>query len=238
MAPLVVLYSTAYREWAKAVDSQIKLISNISDSPIFGIHYWKEEVLTSPSTPSRRVAPSEPPEQIKSWPYKFSITEQLEVLPITKGGNFQALVCEMISGSIALENAEYLWTELYGTEMPDDQIILRMRPDCLVEGLPSTIPDNYYITNWNRLHRPVWNPLAPEVGNNFCLTTKKVMKNLVSLDLSIMENMAESLRRQGRIIQFTEHYLYMLLELLNVNILQLETIHHSVVRETRVERLA
>jgi hypothetical protein len=240
MAPLVVLYSTAYREWAKAVDSQIKTIKNISDSPIFGIHYWKDEVLVSPSTPSRRVAPSEPPDQIKFWPYRCSISEQqIEVSAITKGGNFQPLICNILSTRIALENAESLWMDLYGAEMPDDQPILRMRPDIFIEYLPDVTPEeNCYITNWPRLHGRNWNPQSPEAGDNFCLTTKKVMKKLLSIDLSKIENMAESLRGQGRIIGWTEHYLHMVLEHLNINILQFENIHYSIVRETIIERAA
>ena len=237
MAPLVILYSTAYRQWEKALPTQLELFNKITDDPMFGIHYWTT-VPWLQQMGYYAIAPSQPPEAIRKWPYKHTMTEQTKEFyeTIARVVGYKKLVLPvayfLFSTKIALENAESLWRERYGTDMPDDQPILRLRPDLKFETtdnfpeVPTT--NNYYISNWNRLHRPNWNPNAPEVGDVMCLTTKKVVKDLVNFNPENLEALTEKYRSMGREVWFSEQYLWTILEENGVNVVQDENIHLSI----------
>jgi hypothetical protein len=126
---IVILYSTQYRTWDKTTPIHLKWFEKICNDCVLGIHYWSDD--GSPETP---------PPDIMKLKHKFSRTPN--IIPKSDNSN-QASLVHIIpylkryfySTKIALENAEEIYKQTYGSEMPDDQVIIRMRPDIL-------LPDN------------------------------------------------------------------------------------------------
>lgn len=234
---LVVLYSTTWRRWDDVVESQCDLIQKLAGDQdvILGIHYWSEMIHTFHIN-SYGKAPAEPPEQLRRWPYKHTVTEQERPFIERIARNIRVrhawgLAYIIESTRRALENAEALWRERYGTEMPEDQPILRMRPDTIITDVDSfpTFPkgDDFYLSNWDRGNRPQWNPAAPEIGDIICLTTKKALKKLVETRIEDIE-----LRCGHRQVNFTEQYLWALLETNSTEAKNDENIHVAILRPT------
>lgn len=214
---LVVLFSTSWRRWEDTWPSQVSLIEKFAKEQdvIMGIHYWSEMINTFHIN-SYGKSPSKPPEPLCKWPYKHTVTfqEHSFIEKIARNIRYRhawGLAYIIESTRMALENAEALWRERYGTEMPDDQPILRMRPDTIItdiENFPEfPSGDDFYVSNWDHGNRPHWNPNAPEVGDIICLTTKKALKKLVYTPIEDIERMCAH-----RKVTFTEQYLWAIFE--------------------------
>lgn len=234
---LVVLYSTTWRRWDETCPSQVEVIDKLANGQdvIMGIHYWSEMIQTFHIN-SYGKAPSEPPAPLLKWPYKHTVTSQdrsfiERIARSIRHRHAWGTAYILESTRMALENAEALWRERYGTEMPDDQPILRMRPDTIltdVDAFPEMPQgDDFYVSNWDRGNRPVWNPAAPEVGDIICLTTKKALKKLVNIKLEDIET-----RCSHRQVLFTEQYLWALLESNGTAINNDKNVHVSILRPT------
>jgi hypothetical protein len=141
---LVILYSTQYRTWDKTTPIHLKWFEKICNDCVLGIHYWSDD--GSPETP---------PPDIMKLKHKFSRNPNNIII---KSENDQANLKYIIpylkryfySTKIALENAEEIYKQTYGSEMPDDQVILRMRPDVILSDndnieLPSN-EQNYFMS--------------------------------------------------------------------------------------------
>jgi hypothetical protein len=231
--PFVVLYSTGWREWETTIENQMKLIERFGE-PIFGIHYWSKMPIWR-SVETNGTAPDEPPMPVRNWEYKHTITDQtpefLDKIKKHSKTNYTHSLGYMIeSTKIALENAEEVYTRKFGHEMPDDTVILRLRPDVLVnvDKFPNEIPkgDNFYISNWHRTARPEWNAELPEAGDIICLTTKKVLKSIVNTPIEDIERICNPDNK----LVFTEHYLYSLLKYNNVEVINHPDMHISLQR--------
>jgi hypothetical protein len=136
---LVVLYSSAYRVWDKAVDKHIEMFDKIADDYVIGIHYWSED---SPETPPRQIL-----EKKNKFSRSPNIVDSSETNQESQVYLRNYLKRYIYSTKIALENAESIYKETYGTEMPDEQIILRLRPDaCMKEAVLPAIDDNYFMS--------------------------------------------------------------------------------------------
>lgn len=230
---LVVLWSTGWREWESTVDNHIELINRLGGDPVLGIHYWSKMPIRG-GTETTGDAPSYPPEQLNRWNYVHSTTEQSPELlskiktNLKEGGYGLGYIIE--STKIALENAEIAYFRKFGRPMPDDTLILRLRPDIIidVDKFPTEIPegDNFYISNWNRVYRREWNPDMPEVGDIMCLTTKKVMRKIVNTRIEDIERICNPDQKLG----FGEAYMYALLKVRNVDIINHPDIHTKMQR--------
>lgn len=182
--PLVVLYSTSYRMWDNeaVIDPQVKLINTIcslyrnnlklKSKPIVGIHYWKQE-----STPKIPAAPATPPARIMQFDFLHEMTEQREI----EGHNY---VYGIQSTERALALAEKLHNKLYGSPMPDNQPILRMRPDLAIKYEDTAMLERqdlnspFYLSSISTNHRAA-NP--HEIGDVMCFTTKKSLQQLFAI---------------------------------------------------------
>tara|TARA_R110002096_G_scaffold11890_1_gene43339 strand:- start:7 stop:750 length:744 start_codon:yes stop_codon:yes gene_type:complete len=183
--PLVVLYSTCYRAWDNqtVINSQLKIINsicsvykdklNLSESkPILGIHYWKRE-----PNPVYKPAPKMPPLKIMEFDFLHDITEQEKI----DGHNYLYLIQ---STKRALMLADKLHHKLYGSPMPDNQLVLRMRPDLAInyENIEILKEQNlnslFYLSSISTNQRAA-NPY--EIGDVMCLTTKKSLQKLFSI---------------------------------------------------------
>jgi hypothetical protein len=231
--PLVILYSTACRLWDKTIDNQMELINKLTDTPIFGIHYWKEIIFKritdypnggiSIGQEQTGIAPDFPPEQIQAHIYKHSITSQSNefrqgIIKYAQCTDYGALVFLyiIISTKEALENAEKAYKEKFGIEIPDDQIILRLRPDIIVKGIESYVEYIEYMQQhinkdllWCTTERP---NTSLQTDDCLCITTKKIMKKLTDIDLRMIEPICNKYRQTGRRVHSPEEYLYTLLE--------------------------
>ena len=232
---LVVLWSTGWREWDSTVDNHIELINRLGGDPVLGIHYWsKIPIKQDVDARTSGDAPRDPPAQLKIWDYNHSVTDQSPELlnkiksNVKEGGRGLSYIIE--STRIALENAEAEYLRKFGRPMPDDAIILRLRPDVLVDvdKFPTKIPkgDNFYISNWNRRYRPNWNPDMPEVGDIMCLTTKKVMRKIVDTPIEDIERICNPDNK----LSFGEAYMYALLKAHDVEIINDPDIHTKMQR--------
>ena len=120
-----------------------KLGLDINTKPILGIHYWEVESGHKQLnqnfvyhdqhylSTNFKIAPESPPREVlDSYPNYFekSTQNELEDLRSTHINFF------MQSTSKALEIAEKLHIDLFGTKIPDDQPILRLRPDRVPEA--------------------------------------------------------------------------------------------------------
>lgn len=209
---LVVLYSTSWRNWESAVESQIK---HIPDDSIIGVHYWKYSTtpisqLIGESDITYEV-PKDIPVQLRGYKYKHSITENEivkdEVFPIIAA----SLYYKILSSRIAFKNA----LDIY-PDMPDDQPILWTRPDVFIGTyFPTKVKKNEFISIWNTKDR--LNPAEPEMGDIIALTTKHVIEKILNLELSLIKEICAHCK-------FSEQYLYAILKYLNVEI----TFDHSI----------
>ena len=229
--PIVVVYSTGWREWDSTIANQMQLIKRFGD-PIFGIHYWSKMPIRG-SVNTYGDAPSEPPNAIRDWDYKHTITEQtpefLDKIKTNSKTKYTHSLAYMIeSTKLALENAEDVYYRKFGREMPDDTPILRLRPDVLVnvDSFPTEIPegDNFYISNWHTVARP--NPEIPEAGDIMCLTTKKTLKTIVDTPIEDIESVCNPEQK----LTITEQYLYSLLKSNNVEVINHPDIHIGIQR--------
>jgi hypothetical protein len=234
---LVVLYSTAWRQWDGAVASQVELIERLAHSQdvLLGIHYWRDMPHRSSQATYGR-APDTPPAALHRWPFRHTITENTyETTRFFRDQAAWSIAYFLESTRHALTNAEALFRETYGVDMPDDQHILRLRPDVLIRShetfpaFPTDAADMYYISNWDRTCRPHWDPAAPEAGDIVCLTTKKALGHILNQPLEDM--MAVCACHHPR-AWFAEQYLWAILKHRCVDARSDEGIRISVIRPT------
>ncbi len=233
---LVVLFSTQYRTWNKTQENHINLIRHICDSEencIVGIHYWDTNIGNgySDSEPSETNLPI----MIQKLKHKSSHTPNLS----------KYIFCSQIesiihSTKIALENAKSLYRELYSKEMPDEQLILRIRPDVLITDInnfPKNIPnDNSFVNLWNTLHR-CYNPVAPEAGDTVVLTTKQVIEKICNIDINNIDDIITRYKSKGFVANFSEQYLYGLLYELNISCVHNHSLKIAIQRQNNIESL-
>jgi hypothetical protein len=165
--PLVVLYFNQTRTWPETAENHVKLIDHIAQNQIVivGACTWDEDDNMT-----------EPPEPIKKYKYKMT--------RIKRG-----LESDCIAA--ALQNAEELFKNEFGTYMPDNQPILILRYDGMVLSDPTDLPipdmntdDNYVFGTWNTHHR-AYNINEPELTYIFLYTTKKSIVLYVSTSVDI-----------------------------------------------------
>jgi hypothetical protein len=212
---LVVLYSTSWRNWEDSISSQLCYIPIDS---IIGIHYWKHITTPHDRGVGKVEAPTDVPELLKRFRYKHSITQQ-EYIPHIDSP-ILPLYYKILSTRIALKNA----LELY-PDMPSDQPILCMRPDLIIESFPTTVGPNEYISIWNTNHRQTCNP--PEMGDAACLTTKGVLDKLLNVNI---DDIYSSCKLMNNSIWYSEHFLYCLLQKLDIKMVFDHSIKLSLAR--------
>lgn len=238
MTSLVALYSTCYRDWEKAVNTQLELIEHLTnksekDKPIIGIHYWNEWWGLHETI--KNISPESPPTCLFHYPLKWTITPETDESVVR--GTIEYII---YSTRKALQNAEILHNELYGCDIPDDQPILRMRPDvyinniCDFPSIPTTM-DDYYISMRHRYHRPHIPMNAPEAGDLMCLTTKRSLKKLLSLDFTSYDKIFDIYTKQGQYVNIPEQKLHALLQFCNINVVNSEQISLSVARSDCIQ---
>jgi hypothetical protein len=215
---LVVLFSTQYRTWENCAENHINLMKHICnniDNCIVGIHYWND--INKP-----------PPPVIQNLNIKYSTSDNI----ISSNDETQSTIYKWFkrfqySTKIALENAESVYKEKYGAEMPDNQPILRLRPDFIVEDiekfpLPPSHTENYYISTWNTQHRPEITPNRVEI-TDICLTNKNTLLKILNFDITSIEHNKKD--------SFIEIAFYDMLKTLNINIFFDFNIKYGVMRD-------
>ena len=218
---LVVLFSTQYRTWEKCCENQIDLMKHIStdiNNCIIGIHYWNDVNIP-------------PPTKMQELNIKYSTSDNFIFL------NNESYIQQWFkrfqySTKFALDNAEQLYIEKFGKQMPDEQPILRLRPDFVVENiqnfpLPPINEDNYYISTWNTIHRPVAEVNKIEIVDIF-ITNKKTLFKILNFDINTIK-LAEN--------KIIEQVFYDMLNILKVNIFFDFNIKHGIMRSDNIEWL-
>ena len=123
---LIVLFSTQYRTWENCYENHINLINhNCSDisNCIIGVHYWND-------------VDKKPPFNMQKMNIKYTTSNNVVSLNDNSLTNIQKWFKRFqYSTKKALENAEQLYFEKFKTEIPDDQPILRLRPDFIIEDI-------------------------------------------------------------------------------------------------------
>jgi hypothetical protein len=250
--PLVVLYSTSYRTWEteEVLNSQIELIDRLSQlfcerfgmdpsvKPILGIHYWNAErghkqlnqdfhFFDSPLT-----SPTNPPGKISKYSYTHTKSDQLEL----DQERSTHLFYTSISTKFALESANSLHKNMFGTNIPDNQPILRLRPDCIlnytkIDFLKNIdINSHFFISNRSNNHRPHISENAPEVSDIMWVTNNKSMDLLLSTPIERYFDIYDYYKSNGRIVEFEEQYLYNLLDYCKIDIYNDPNIEISLLR--------
>ena len=120
MDRLVIVYSTCYRNWEAALPSQLELFEHLggdcTGGAIVGAHYWTQK--WGYDNPIQETAPHAPPaDLLASFPVRSTHTLQ----PV----GLDRVTYFMDSLRIALSNAKELYREIYGEEMPADQLAAR-----------------------------------------------------------------------------------------------------------------
>jgi hypothetical protein len=226
---LVILYSTQYRQWEKACENHIELMRHIAGSEhncLIGIHYWNHNTISLTNILDAPPA-MEPPAQIRALKYKYSHSDQVIEYP-----RYKLLESIIKSTKIALEHAKELYRELYNKEMPEDQLIVRMRPDAMINDVPNfpkELADPMpYLSLWNNAHRPnVGN--AYEAGDTIALTTRRAMEALTQVNLADLEYILRPTEIPNYPLS-NEQNLYVLLTHLNVKIIQCYSLKIGVFR--------
>jgi len=229
--PLVVLYSCLNRYWDKTIDNHIEVIKKITNNDLsnvlIGIHYWKDPSIEIPNS-------------IKNMNYKSSSSENIiadNKLIYSKNETFNngVLTIKRFIFSIknALENAEILYYEKYKHEMPIEQPILRFRYDSYVHDIakfpyPLNNEDNYYLSTWNTDHRG-YNNNRIEIADAVLITTKKVLMNLIKIDVDKFIN--DNIDILNPDSHFHESLLYFILEKTGVKIVFDFNLHLSLIRK-------
>lgn len=198
----VVLFSTHYRTWDTVAVNHMKVIHRLGGTPcVVGIHVWDGDDV-----------PDQPPAPIRALPHvRMTKTRQKPQRNI-----FEYI---LVSTRIALDNAESVYRERYGTVMPDDTIIVRMRPDTWVDSIATTIHPNRlcnlkgkYVSIWNTNHRP-FTANAPEVADTIYFTTKRVLRALVDTPFHEYDAYFDRKRNEGFDIDFHEQLLHHAIEM-------------------------
>jgi hypothetical protein len=259
--PLVVLYSTSYRTWNTEMvyNSQKNIIDKLSDFysskfectqniPIIGIHYWSREVghkqlmedfvdyesvLDHPICSKRAIPAGNPPEIILNYPNKLIKTEQFP-LKEKEDSHFDYFI---ISTRLAFKLANELHLEMFGVDMPEDQPILKLRPDLIVEynnleNLNSLdFEESYLVSNYCSAHRPHISENEPEVVDAIFLTRNSDLRRLLEIEISEYQSIYEYYRNNyQRTISFTDHYMYTLLEHSNIKIVVDNNLKFTILR--------
>jgi hypothetical protein len=190
--PLVVLYSSSYRDWDMdiAKNSQVAVLDKIAGDRkncIVGIHYWEQDNKDTP------------PDVIQELNNKTTISydtvwdefnnSKVGDSPNSSWMSNKTRIFKQIFNStkLAFENAEKLFKETYGYEMPMDQIILRFRPDIIINDvdkfpLPPTNEKYFFMGQWHYAHRPNFDKLNKEIDPIFFYTTKRALLDIFKID--------------------------------------------------------
>lgn len=213
--PVVILFSGLNRYWEDTCKNHIdviqKLTNNDLSKAIVGIHYWN-------NTDSE----IEIPLSIRELKYKAS-TSSDNIYGDGKNDRAIWIIKKFANSSkIALKNAEDLYKEIYGKEMPPTQTVIRFRYDTYVEDIDNfplqliTDMENYYLSNWNTNHRN-YDKSFPEIADAIAITTKKNISSMTNnnIDSFIKEN-EDKINNPDF---FHERLLYMFLKSIGANIL-------------------
>lgn len=202
---LIVLFSTQYRTWENCYENHINLINHIcSDisNCIIGVHYWND-------------VDKKPPFNMQKMNIKYTTSNNVVSLNDNSLTNIQKWFKRFqYSTKKALENAEQLYFEKFKTEIPDDQPILRLRPDFIIEDiekfpLPPINKSNYYISTWNTQHRPNPEINKLEIADIF-ITDKSSLLKILQFDIETLK------KKEGA---FLEHVIYDMLKELKIQTL-------------------
>ena len=231
---LVVLYSTQYRTWNITCKNHIQLIRHLTESDnnfMFGIHFWNTD------------APDILPEPIQKFPYKYTHTDQNIKHSPTDLEYYAAkykIRSIIASTKIALENAKQLYKETYNEEMPDDQLILRIRQDAHIADIlnfpKTTYSDNFYVSMWNSRHRPYISN-ALETSDLIGFTTKKTMELFTNIDidtLDYLDDLINKCKAKGRDVNSIEHILFTLFESIETNIVNVHSLKLGIFRQNNI----
>lgn len=217
--PIVVLYSCLNRYWDKTIDNHIKIIKKTTNNDInnvlIGIHYWND-------------LSAQIPEQIKNMKFKSSTSENIfdedKTIQNINIRNGKLVLKRFIhSTKIALENAEKLYREIYNTEMPMEQQIIRFRYDVYIDDVdkfpfPLIDEDNYYLSNWNTEHRS-YDKNKKEIADAVFFTTKKALLNIINVDMDTFIKDNYIIEINTNELVYHEHILYLLLKKIGIKII-------------------
>jgi len=186
--PVVILFSGLNRYWEDTCKNHIdvikKLTNNDLSKAVVGIHYWN-------NTNSE----IEIPLSIRELKYKAS-TSSDDIYGDGKNDRAIWIIKKFANSSrIALKNAEDLYREIYGKEMPPTQTVIRFRYDAYIEDIDNfplqliTGMENYYLSNWNTNHRN-YDKSFPEIADTIVITTKKNISSMTknNIDSFIKEH--------------------------------------------------
>jgi hypothetical protein len=173
---LIVLYNLQYRTWKNTADSQIKFLkfvlkeSNLENCFV-GIHYWSDDE-----------SPNEPPESILTLKNKFTTSENIindnsGYIMESKEYCYRQMKRIHYSLKRALDNAE----EIYGSVIPDDQLILVLRPDAMLDENFTLPPKNesYYFMSLTRHENKEYDDMTPIMAYYI---TKKALDDFLNSD--------------------------------------------------------
>lgn len=208
-SPIVVLFSTHYRTWDVAADCHIEVLRKLTNDDlsrcVIGIHVWDGDGV-----------PQHPPERIRQLSYIMTRTKQTK-----HDDDLGILLYINESTKLALNNAEELYVMRYKSDMPDDQVIVRLRPDSYVDDIDNTIhtyalheTHGSYTSIWNLNHRGS-NEKAPEIADTMYYTTKGVLRRLFDVPIEELKSYFNQKRQEGYEICFHEQFLYHALQYVN-----------------------
>jgi len=226
VSPLVVLYNGLNRNWDFSCENHMEVIKKITNNnvndTIMGIHYWKKENETNIYVPP----PLKDIKQLASVSndeFGFNFANDSE-----KGiGIIKKFVHSI---KIALQNAETLFFEVYGENMPMNQTIIRFRYDAHIDDidnlpLPIIGEDNYFLSIWNTKHRD-FNRNRFEIADTFIITKKKAIMNLINIDI---DKFVEE-KRKVNSLDFHETILYLFLKEAGIKVIFDYNLKLSIVR--------
>jgi hypothetical protein len=237
--PLVVLYSTLYRDWDNpiAYESQVKLIKRlynansrhfcVGEKPIVAAHCWSEKL----GRDSPDICPA-PPAVFRSFNFAFTHSSQKD--PTIYPGNPEYT---LQSTQKALQLAEQMHLKLYQCPMPDLQPILRLRPDLVVNNVDwfplfdhRALSGMYYKSMWNRMHRPTLKKHAPEAGDAVALTTKRALTAICDVPPKTYNNIYAAYKLRGYQQNFAEQYVFAIIDSVGVSVIHDDKISVGLLR--------
>lgn len=215
MPEFVVLYSTLERTWAQAYPTQLALIERLSgvfgNKPYLAVHIWRERYGRG-----RSETASPPPQKL------LDASKASVVIVTSQNGEpyypqFRNIEYFIKSTKIAFEGANNLYSTLNGGKtLPPDTLILRLRPDVVIDrvgAFPTFCPSATYISMHNTIHRK-WDESNPEAGDLVALLHSSTLAQLLKTcdGYDSLEKIYAKYIAKGRRVSFNEQYLYALLE--------------------------
>ena len=141
------------------------------------------------------------------------------------------------STEIALNNAKILFKETYNIEMPNDQVILRLRPDAYIMNIEN-FPiikngTNFYASMWNILHRPYYYN-APETGDIIALTTRQTLELLININMDSYIQLFIEKSNNCFSVNFIEQWIYHILTENGNTIINLPSLDINILRDGKL----